>query len=116
MFPNKVMSSKSLTDKLLPSLAAWELTDLRELQVALRELIEAMEIPQETLELVRMATAVRKKPCSDRRTDLEGISKQSTFPVAIKGTAFIFICATGRAESCAQSIWERPSKRNSYLV
>ena len=45
------MPSKSLTDQLLPSLAAWELTDLRELYSALGGLIEALETPQKTPEL-----------------------------------------------------------------
>lgn len=44
------MSSKSPTDQLLPSLATWELSDLRELQAALGGLIEALESPQEDLE------------------------------------------------------------------
>ncbi|MEM1309610.1 MAG: hypothetical protein AAF773_28555 [Cyanobacteria bacterium P01_D01_bin.115] len=44
------MPSKSPTDKLLPSLSAWNLTDLRELQAALGGLIEALEVPQETPE------------------------------------------------------------------
>ena len=44
------MPSKTLTDKLLPSLAAWELADLRELQAALGGLIEALETPQEPSE------------------------------------------------------------------
>lgn len=42
------MPSKSPTDKLLPSLAAWELADLQELHAALGGLIEALETPQET--------------------------------------------------------------------
>jgi len=51
VFPNKAMPSKTLTDKLLPSLAAWELADLRELHAALGGLIEAMVTPQETPEI-----------------------------------------------------------------
>lgn len=42
------MPSKSPTDKLLPSFAAWELADLRELHAALGGLIDALEIPEET--------------------------------------------------------------------
>jgi hypothetical protein len=42
------MPSKSPTDKLLPSLAGWELADLHELQTALGGLIEALETSQET--------------------------------------------------------------------
>ncbi|MEM6426844.1 MAG: hypothetical protein AAF728_17055, partial [Cyanobacteria bacterium P01_D01_bin.128] len=42
-----LMPSKSPTDKLLPSLSAWNLADLRELQAALGGLIEALEVPQE---------------------------------------------------------------------
>lgn len=41
------MPSKSPTDKLLPSIADWKLTDLRELQSALGGLIEALETPQD---------------------------------------------------------------------
>lgn len=37
---------KTPTDKLLPTLATWDLTDLRELQAALGGLIEALESPQ----------------------------------------------------------------------
>jgi hypothetical protein len=44
------MSSKSPTDQLLPSLATWELADLRELQAALGGLIEVLETPQKTSE------------------------------------------------------------------
>ena len=40
------MSPKSPTDKLLPSLSTWELSDLRELQAALAGLIEALEPSQ----------------------------------------------------------------------
>jgi len=42
------MSSKALTDKLLRSLATWELADLRELQAALGGLIDALESPPES--------------------------------------------------------------------
>jgi hypothetical protein len=38
---------KTPTDQLLPTLAAWDLRDLRELQAALGGLIEALESPQE---------------------------------------------------------------------
>lgn len=44
------MISKSPTDKLLPSLSTWELSDLRELQAALGGLIEALESSQKDLE------------------------------------------------------------------
>jgi len=44
------MPSKTPADKLLPSLAAWDLADLRELQAALGGLIEALETPQKTPE------------------------------------------------------------------
>jgi len=50
VFPNKTMPSKTPTDKLLPSLAAWDLADLRELQAALGGLIEALEMSQKTPE------------------------------------------------------------------
>jgi len=49
-FPNNFMPSKSPTDKLLPSLSTWELSDLRELQAALGGLIEALEPSKENLE------------------------------------------------------------------
>jgi len=46
VFPNKLMSPKSLTDKLLPTLATWELADLQELQAALGGLIETLDHAQ----------------------------------------------------------------------
>jgi hypothetical protein len=45
------MPNKTPTDRLLPSLAVWELADLRELQTALGGLIEALETTQESPEL-----------------------------------------------------------------
>ncbi|WP_204141312.1 hypothetical protein [Halomicronema sp. CCY15110] len=56
------MPSKSLTDKLLPSLAAWKLADLRELQAALGGLIEALETPQEPSEPESEGDGSRDEP------------------------------------------------------
>ena len=54
------MPSKSPTDQLLPSLASWELGDLRELQAALGGLIEALETSQQSFERTVNAQNIRK--------------------------------------------------------
>jgi hypothetical protein len=58
----KAMPSKSPTDKLLPSLSAWELNDLRELHAALGGLIEALETPQTTPESEPNGDGSRDEP------------------------------------------------------
>lgn len=68
LFPNKAMPSKSPTDKLLPSLANWELGDLRELQAVLRGLIEALETSQENPENATDDDGSRKDEFEQART------------------------------------------------
>lgn len=56
------MPLKTPTDKLLPSLSTWELTDLRELHAALGGLIEALETPQSTPESESNGDGSRDEP------------------------------------------------------
>lgn len=50
---------KTPTDSLLPTLATWELDDLKELQAALSGLIEALEPPPESADQPEPDTSAR---------------------------------------------------------
>ncbi|NEQ48262.1 MAG: hypothetical protein F6K00_33895 [Leptolyngbya sp. SIOISBB] len=66
------MPTKSPTDKLLPSLSAWNLADLRELQVALGGLIEALETPPKSPESELDGDDSREDPKQRSQTGARG--------------------------------------------